>query len=251
MYTFKMYPQQDFMDDNDDDISDRVRLIRVEKKVEECFDILLKFDKYQMSTNRASNNPQTSNTTTSKEDYSEFKGMKPATSAADLEKIEELLNKEDFRSKLIRFIKSIMKLDGKGDGGSIFRRLIRQFVAPEALTGYSWKGFRALKSFQQSFPNFISFVHTIVNEGDLFFVEESTSNAFSVYLRNKNTEIVRNEALEKNKNARRAPSSRCFAVPKRKKVTGSDCNDNDSGNGTGGNNNQGDNPDNSDGGTNE
>lgn len=98
------------------------------------------------------------------DDFAEFKGMKPANTVTELRAIELLLAKDDVRSKLIRYIKSIMKLNGKGDGNFFFRDVIRRFMNPEAVQEFSWKGHKTTKSFQNEFPKFIEFVHSIVSE---------------------------------------------------------------------------------------
>lgn len=96
---------------------------------------------------------------------------------------------------------------------------MRKFLLPECLEHYSWKGQKnsthdgVILNFSTTFPNYIDFIHSIVSEGDIFFVEAETHAAFSKFLRNKNTEKKRNKVLEDASISRRETSSR----PKAKK----------------------------------
>lgn len=124
--------------------------------------------------------------------------MEPARRSVDVEAIEYLVKNDGFRTKLTRYFQNSLKLNGKRDGGAIFRVVIRKLIDPIALSDYSWKGQKKPKSettyvsFESGFPSLINFVNSIVCLGDSEHVLEKTEELFKGFLKNKCTEAKRN-----------------------------------------------------------
>lgn len=210
---------------------------RMEKKMDKCIHFMMIFEKFMehFDCNAKKENPSEfilllvldffisfltmdslflGSTNSNEEDMSEFNGMKPASNEEELKTLEKLLEKPEFRDKLMRYMNRIWKLNGKKTGSVIFKDVVRQLLDPCALKDYSWKGQKRpncgqMKSFKVTFPNFIDFVDKVVRLGDLDSVQEEIHDAFSKFLRQKNTEA--------NRNSKRIGERRATSVRRQKK----------------------------------
>lgn len=127
------------------------------------------------------------------EDFSYFETMARMKTPEELYAFEETLADENMQSKLVRYYSKLKKLNGKADGKAVMVDILRLFIDPIALQGYSWKGQRAstcrvnkeLKSFKLSFPNIIKSFHKIACAADITITKEDSDNSVSEYLRLK------------------------------------------------------------------
>ncbi|XP_062550280.1 uncharacterized protein LOC134215037 [Armigeres subalbatus] len=137
------------------------------------------------------------------EDFSEFEQLLPISTENKLKELDLQLNNQHYADKLYRFFETIFKLNGKREGKSFFRNLIRKLVEPSVLTPFSWLGNTRSKkgeapvvknkSFKQDFPTLILFVSRILRSADFEFSAEDTEVAFGQFLRQKNTELKRKQ----------------------------------------------------------
>lgn len=164
-----------------------------------------------------------------KSQHEDFAGCKDflakMQSKQELQLLESKLQNAAFKERLIRYCRTVYNLTGKRDGKAFFRTFMREVISPKILQPYSWKGnSRMMKnmenlhagqneSFKRRFPNFVEFVHLVAQAADFEFTEESNAKAFSDFLRQKKTELLR---FETNNANRRTSSSR------KRKMTTSD-----------------------------
>lgn len=60
--------------------------------------------------------------------------------AHELQNLNTMLENERYKIKFINFNKNEYELNGKRDGGMIFRTISRHIISSAALEEYSWKG---------------------------------------------------------------------------------------------------------------
>lgn len=144
------------------------------------------------------------------EDFAEFKQMKRIETEIELEQFEQKLNEEPYIKKLKKYLQQKFELNAKQDANAFFKVLVRQFVAPQALMAFSWKGVQRAtkndaavsqnKSFKANFPNFVDFIDSVLFIADCQHKSEHIELYFDTYLRSKNKELKR-EAERNEKNA--------------------------------------------------
>lgn len=134
------------------------------------------------------------------EDYSEIEALFPVPGEQQLLLLENSLKNQAVNDKFYGYFEYSYNLNGKRDSVSFFKVLLRKVLAPTILVPYSWKGQSrntpgtermGNKSFKNTFPTFISFILRVVRAADYEFTQEQCHNAFSLFLRNKHTEIKR------------------------------------------------------------
>lgn len=132
--------------------------------------------------------------------FNEFKVMKRVEDEASFLSLETALEEEAYSEKFSRYLHQEYELNGKRDANALFKILLRKIVDPIALMPYSWKGVsRSNKkdeqdehiSFKTKFPNFISFIDSILAASDCDYRTEHIDKYFDQFLRQKKKEIQR------------------------------------------------------------
>lgn len=179
-----------------------IRLERIEPILEKVVFFMADVDRYMNTTTKQSTIIDSTEKKKFQEDYSEFEGLFPINKEEQLLAFESSLNNQAIHNKLFNYFESVYNLNGKRDSSPFFKTLLRKILVATTMRSYSWKGQsrnnkgspKTLnKSFKDTFPLFIKFIHRVVRAADYEFTEEHNNDAFSIYLRNKNTEIQRHE----------------------------------------------------------
>lgn len=164
----------------------------VSKKVDRLTEFMMNVEKLISDSSKS---VQPTQTEQQEEDFSEFSQLKPAESAAELQLIENTLGNPDYCNKLFRFIKKNQSLDGKGNGKSIARYIIRFLMKPDACLNYTWKGQQRKGqsnpnlSFKSGFPKLIEFINRVACAGDISFALNKTEKIIETVLRNKHVDM--------------------------------------------------------------
>lgn len=180
------------------------RLDRIEPVLQRIVFFMADVERFMKlkSSDRASDHSEHSGKRQFQEDFTEFEALFPIDTEEQLLSFESILNKQDTNDKVFHYFEYVYNLNGKRDSGPFFKALLRKIIVATTVQMYSWKGQSrnnkglpksSNKSFKDSFPLFVKFVHRVVRAADYEFTEEANNEAFSVYLRNKNTEIQRHE----------------------------------------------------------
>lgn len=180
------------------------RLERIEKKLDEALMFVADIDKYFKTKQHNATKDQAKRGSQKRhvEDFSEFEGLLPIKSLANLAALKTKLDVEGYSDKLLGYFEALFSLNGKREGGPFFRNLIRHMIDIAVLLPFSWLGNTRAKHgeappveqnqcFKRSFPRLISFVGTVLRAADFEFTHEDTEKAFSEFLRHKNTEMKR------------------------------------------------------------
>lgn len=179
------------------------RLDRIEPVLEKLVFFMADVQRYMRMKSSSDQSDQVDNSKKRKiQDFSEYEGFFPIHTEDQLLTLESSLKNQAANDKLLDYFEYVYNLNGKRDNGPFFRTLMRKILIPTTIQAFSWKGQSRStkgsvktenKSFKDTFPTFVKFVHRVVRAADFEFTEEDNDDAFSNYLRNKNTEIQRHE----------------------------------------------------------
>lgn len=134
------------------------------------------------------------------DDFSTVEELFPVTNENHLLTLENSLKTQAINNKIFAYFEFVFNLNGKRDSGPFFKLLLRKMLVPTVLLPFSWKGqSRNVKgiersenrSFRQCFPTFVKFVHRVIRAADYEYTQEQCDKSFSLFLRNKHTEISR------------------------------------------------------------
>ncbi|XP_065078477.1 uncharacterized protein LOC135701563 [Ochlerotatus camptorhynchus] len=194
-------PSDEMGDTQSDEIAER--LDRIEKNLNKILFFVADIEKYfkmkqQESKTHEEKQPKQKRST---EDFSEFKAILPIKTVQDLMSIESKLEIQSFSEKLYQYFEVMYNLNGKREGHSFFRNLIRKMIDISVLMPFSWLGNTRSKNgeppveqnrnFKRTFPRLINFIGSVLRAADFEYTIEDTEKAFSDFLRHKNTEMKR------------------------------------------------------------
>ncbi|XP_065079183.1 uncharacterized protein LOC135702108 [Ochlerotatus camptorhynchus] len=194
-------PSDEMGDIQSDEMAER--LDRIEKNLNKILFFMADIEKYfkmkqQESKTHEEKQPKQKRST---EDFSEFKAILPIKTVQDLMSIESKLEIQSFSEKLYQYFEVMYNLNGKREGHSFFRNLIRKMIDISVLMPFSWLGNTRSKNgeppveqnrnFKRTFPRLINFIGSVLRAADFEYTIEDTEKAFSDFLRHKNTEMKR------------------------------------------------------------
>lgn len=178
------------------------RLDRMEHAVEKIMSFIADTQRFMSMKSIDHESARYENTRKRKinEDFSEIEALFPVPGEQELLMLENSLKTQAVNDKFFDYFEFSYQLNGKRNSGSFFKLLIRRILVPTLLAPFSWKGQSRNvqgterpenRSFKDTFPTFVNFVHRVVRAADCEFTQEQCHNAFGLYLRNKHTEISR------------------------------------------------------------
>nr|XP_029724571.1 uncharacterized protein LOC115264702 [Aedes albopictus] len=174
------------------------RLDGVEKRVDQLIVFSASMDKFMSTkqTSAAKKRPEP-------EDFTDIRQLWPLLSEDELLQLEQNLKNKPYADKLFRYFDSEYNLNGKREGKSFFKNVVRKIIAPTLLQPFSWTGcsrksgtdesapFTPNRSFRDTFPSVVQFVQRITCAADMDHTLEDTASCFSLFLRQKRTEMER------------------------------------------------------------
>lgn len=184
----------------------------MEQRVDQLVSFAANMDKFMSMKNSST---IISKTRPEPEDFEEIRELLPIMSEEEMQMLEQKLKNKQFADKLFRFFHTEYNLNGKRDGKSFFKTIVRRMVAPTLLQPFSWTGgsrktpdniaFTPNRSFRDTFQCLVQFVQRVVFAADMDHTSEQTDSCFSLFLRQKKVEI---ERFLSDNSARRAAGSR-------------------------------------------
>ncbi|XP_062550293.1 uncharacterized protein LOC134215052 [Armigeres subalbatus] len=185
------------------------RLTRMEACLQKIFSFIADVSKY-LEMRKEAVAPAASKR--KKEDFEEVEKLFPINDDQQLQSFESSLKDAVFNGKMMRYVSTQYDLNGKRNGKTFIKILIRRLIAPNVLLPYSWMGnSRRIhqdqnpnKGFKKSYPNIVIFFENITYEADYSSTTEGVHKAMGDHLRHKHTEMKR----YLTGGERRLPSSR-------------------------------------------
>lgn len=172
----------------------------MEQRVDQLVSLAANMDKFMSMKNSST---IISKTRPEPEDFEEIRELLPIMSEEEMQMLEQKPKNKQFADKLFRFFHTEYNLNGKRDGKSFFKTIVRRMVAPTLLQPFSWTGgsrktpdniaFTPNRSFRDTFQCLVQFVQRVVLTADMDHTSEQTDSCFILFLRQKS----RNRAIPK------------------------------------------------------